>query len=198
MTGGDPTGSNRGGTQAAAGLERLVLIGFMGAGKSTVGRLLAASLDWTFVDLDEEIARREGRPVYEIIRSSGLRHFRRIESESGKAAIRMVRAVIAVGGGWPAQPGHMDLLDRSTVSVWLRVSPQTALARVAGSDVPRPLLEAPDPAAVAKELMSRRRSHYRRGHIRIDTDDRTPDEIVRAILERLPPWSGDNSEEERA
>lgn len=178
--------------------RNIFVTGFSGSGKTTVSRIAARLLGWTFVDLDEEIARREGRPVYEIIRSSGLRHFRRIESESGKAAIRMVRAVIAVGGGWPAQPGHMDLLDRGTVSVWLRVSPQTALARVAGSDVPRPLLEAPDPAAVAKDLMSRRRSHYRRGHIRIDTDDRTPDEIVRAILERLPPWSGDNSKEERA
>ena len=198
MTGGVPAGPDRGRSQVSGGPERLVLIGFMGAGKSTVGRLLAARLDWTFVDLDEEVARREGMPVDEIIRSRGLGHFRRVESESGREAIRRPRAVIAAGGGWPAEPGHMDLLDRGTVSVWLRVGPRTALARVAGSDTPRPLLEVPDPVAAAKELLSSRRSHYRRGHIRIDTDDLTPDEVVRDILERLPPLSGDNSEEERA
>lgn len=178
--------------------ERLVLIGFMGAGKSTVGRLLAARLGWRFIDLDGEVERREARPVHEIIRSSGLSHFRRIESAVGREAIRGKRVVVAVGGGWPAEPGNMDLLEEGTLSVWLQVDPKTALARLAESDTPRPLLEVTDPAAAADELLSRRRSHYRRGSIRIETDDLTPDEVVRNILERLIPGGGDKEKEETA
>lgn len=180
--------------------KRLVLIGFMGAGKSTVGQLLAAQLGWEFIDLDEEVARREGRPVYEIIRSSGLRHFRRVESDAGREAVRRTRVVVAVGGGWPAEAGHMDLLAEGTgsLSVWLRVSPRTALARVADSNTPRPLLEVPDPTATAEALLSRRRAHYRLGHVRIDTDDLTPDEIVRDILKRLTPRMRDDNKEETA
>lgn len=183
---------------AAALPERLVLIGFMGAGKSTVGRLLAARLGWRFIDLDREVERREARPVQEIIRSDGLRRFRSIESAAGREAIRGRRVVVAVGGGWPAEPGNMDLLEEDTLSVWLQVSPKTALARVAESDTPRPLLEVTDPAAAAEELLSSRGSHYRRGSIRIDTDDLTPDEVVRNILELLSPCSGDKEEEETA
>lgn len=184
---------------ASGGLpERLVLIGFMGAGKSTVGRLLATHLGWRFIDLDKEVARREASPVHEIIRRRGLQHFRRVESEAGREAVRATRVVMAMGGGWPAEPGNMDLLGDGTLSVWLRVSPRTALARVAGSDTPRPLLEVPDPAAAAEALLSRRRSHYRRGHIRIDTDDLTPDEVVRDIMERLIPRTGDKNKEETA
>ena len=191
VTAGSPPG--------AVGLpERLVLVGFMGAGKSTVGRLVADRLGWSFIDLDGEIERREARPVHEIIRNEGLNHFRRIETVAGREAIRGKRVVVAVGGGWPAEPGNMDLLEEGTFCVWLQVSPRAALARLAKSDTPRPLLEVADPVAAAEELLSRRRSHYGRGSIRIDTDDLTPDEVVRDILERLIPCSGDKGKEETA
>ena len=178
--------------------ERLVIIGFMGAGKSTVGTMLADRLGWAFVDLDDEVAGREGEPVDEIIRGRGLASFRRLESEAGREVMRRRRVVVAVGGGWPAQPGHMDLLGRGTLSVWLRVSAATALARIAASVNPRPLLEVADPLATAESLLARRKQHYQRGDLRIDTEHRTPDEVVGAILRRLTPCGGDREREETA
>ena len=180
----------------AGGFARLVIIGFMGAGKSTVGRLLADRLGWTFIDLDDEVARREGGPVDGVIRQRGLKYFRRIESEAGMEVIRRNRVVVAVGGGWPAVPGHMGLLDDDTLSVWLRVSATTALERLADSSAPRPLLEVADPLATAEELLSGRSAHYQFGDITIDTENRTPSEVVGGILQRLAPHRGDDKDKE--
>lgn len=166
---------------------RLVIVGFMGAGKSTVGPLLANRLGWTFVDLDDEVARRAGDPVDEIVRARGIDAFRRLESDTGREVMQRTRVVVATGGGWAAEPGHMGLLGDDTVSVWLRVSAATALARVAESEARRPLLEVADPLARATSLLARRRQHYRRCDVQVDTEHRTPDEVVRDIVGRLIP-----------
>jgi len=98
-------------------VERIVLIGFMGAGKSTVGPLLARALGWRFVDLDAEVERAEGSSVAELIRGRGVERFRELESRTGRRVLRRRRVVVAAGGGWAAEPGHMDLLyDRSLVA----------------------------------------------------------------------------------
>lgn len=178
--------------------ERVVILGFMGAGKSTVGPMLATRLGWTFVDLDHEIAELAGAPVDEIIRRRGIESFRRLESEVGREVLRRMRVVVAVGGGWPAEPGHMELLADGTLSVWLLVSAGTALARIAGSVTPRPLLEVADPLATAESLLARRRKHYERGDIRIDTEHRTPDQVVGDILESLAPRGAYGKGEETA
>ncbi len=179
-------------------VERVVILGFMGAGKSTVGPMLAARLGWAFVDLDHQIAELAGAPVDEIIRRRGLEDFRRLESKAGREVLRRTRVVVAVGGGWPAEPGHMELLAGGTLSVWLLVSAETALARIAGSVTPRPLLDVADPLATAESLLARRRKHYQRGDIRIDTEHRTPDEVVGDILESLAPRGAHEKGEETA
>lgn len=177
-------------------VERLVVIGFMGAGKSTVGAILAARLGWPFVDLDDEVARRAGAPVHRIIRRRGLDAFRHLESEAGREVMRRRRVVVAVGGGWPAQPGHMELLADGALSVWLRVSAATAVERVAASGISRPLLEVAEPLATAETLLARRREHYRRGDIEIDTNQRTPREVVADILSKVAPRGRDREREE--
>ena len=166
-----------------AGVVRVVLVGFMGAGKSTVGPIVARALGWGFVDLDDEIERREGRPAGEMIREGGLARFRRIESQVGRDVLRRARVVVAAGGGWAAEPGHMAALGRHSISVWLRVSPETALVRIEGSAASRPLLEGPEPRASAEALLGSRTAHYRQSDIIIDTEGRTPDQVARAILE---------------
>lgn len=187
------------GSRSAPGaVERVVIIGFMGAGKSTVGAILARRLGWTFVDLDDEVARLAGKPADEIIRGRGVESFRLLETRVGSEVLRRRRVVVAVGGGWPAQPGHMDLLTGATLSVWLRVSAETALARIAGSRTPRPLLEVGDPLAEAKSLLAVRREHYERGNLRIDTEHRTPDDVAGDIVKQLAPSGGYRSKEETA
>lgn len=171
----------------SASVRRIVIIGFMGAGKSTVGSVLAGSIGWDFVDLDDEVARREGMPVHEIIRERGIAGFRRLESTVGRELLRRQGTVISVGGGWPAEPGHMDTLGNGTVSIWLRVGTEAALQRIADSGTARPLLQVDDPARTAESLLRERIPHYRRGNIVVDTEDRAPDEVVTEILKHISP-----------
>ena len=173
---------------------RVVIVGFMGAGKSTVGPLIASALGWDFTDLDTEVAREEGLQVDEIIRRRGVAHFRALESDAGRRALERTSLVLAVGGGWAAGPGHMDMLDRHTLSVWLRVTPETALSRIAGSATSRPLLNVADPLAEAGTLLRERTAHYEDSSIIIDTEGRTPDEVAREILQ-APALRGLDKEE---
>lgn len=168
-----------------APLRRLVLVGFMGAGKSTVGSLVAQSLGWEFVDLDQQVERSAGRAVAEIIRDLGLAVFRRMEAEAGRRALARDRVVVAAGGGWAGEPGRMAEARRAALTVWLQVRPATALARVEASGVPRPLLEdARNPLAAAEALLAERASRYALGDIRIDTEGRSPEEVALEVLAR--------------
>ena len=182
MTAGEGAGSGAAPSNRA-GVVRIVLVGFMGAGKSTVGPIVAGALGWDFVDLDDEIARREGRPPAVIIRERGVATFRRIESEAGRIVLRRERVVVAVGGGWAAEPGHLSSLGPDSVSVWLRVTEETALARIEGSATPRPLLEGPGRRSAAGALLRKRTHHYRRSDVTIETEGRSPEQVARAILE---------------
>ncbi len=173
-----------------APIRRLVLIGFMGAGKSAVGPWVARALGWKFVDLDDEIARREGVPVPEVIRRRGIAHFRRVESKIGKQVLKRPYRVLSVGGGWAAQPGHMALLDGVALSVWLQVRPATALARIRASTLTRPLLEVKDPLPTARALLRERTPHYEGSRIRIGTEGKSPETVAREVIERAGPKVG--------
>ena len=178
------------------GVARLVLVGFMGAGKSTVGPMVARALGWDFVDLDDDIAARRGRHPAEIIRRDGIERFRELESKAARELLRRERLVLAMGGGWAAQPGHMASLRRDSLSVWLKVTPAVALARIRGSATSRPLLAGPDPHAAAATLLRRRTTHYRRSAITIETDGRSPDEVAREILQHPSVKEPDREESE--
>ena len=181
-------------SRAGAGVARIVLVGFMGAGKSTVGRILARALEWDFVDLDDEIARREGSRPAEIIGSRGIERFRELESVAARELLRREKVVIAMGGGWAAQPGHMASLKPGSPSVWLRVDPATALERIRKSGIPRPLLEGPDPRAAAVALLQHRVTHYGRSSITIETEGRSPEEVAGEILRHPSVTESDREE----
>jgi shikimate kinase len=122
-----------------AGVDRIVLTGFMGSGKTTVGTLLAQILGWRFLDLDREIERREakdgkaGRTVPQIFSESGEAHFRRLESAALAALLGQRRAVIALGGGAPEDLGNRLLLEQTprTAVVYLSAPLETLLDRCA-------------------------------------------------------------------
>lgn len=175
-------------------VTRVVLVGFMGAGKSTTGPKIARALNWEFIDLDDEIERRHGRSPASLLHEQGEAAFRRMESDAARAVLAKPRITLATGGGWGAQPGHLAGLDASTFSVWLKVDPATAVARIAsarnGAAGPaaavRPLLDdLPDPRAVAEALLKLRTPFYQRARATVDTDGKTPERVAQSVLAEL-------------
>ncbi|HET8656394.1 MAG TPA: shikimate kinase [Longimicrobiaceae bacterium] len=163
--------------------DRVVLWGFMACGKSAVGRRLARRLGWSFLDLDEEIVRRTGRTVAQIFERDGEPAFRAREVELTREIAARDHLVFAPGGGWITNPDVLGLLPPRTLSVWLRISAETALARVrfhSGAPV-RPLLRSPDPEATARRLLRDREPLYAQADATVDADGCTLDEVVSRV-----------------
>lgn len=158
----------------------VVLVGLMGAGKSTVGRLLAERWGCPFIDLDEEIERRSGRSIPEIFRDEGETGFRRREAESTLALHPVPPAVIAVGGGWMARPELREAWPEAA-RVWLRVSPAEAARRLGGADPERPLLVGGNPEQRLAALLAARLPAYGLADYTVDASGRTPDEVARVV-----------------
>ena len=170
----------------------IVLIGFMAAGKSVVGRLLADRLGWELVDLDQAIEDRVGRPPGAIIRDDGEAAFRALEAEATTELGQRSGIVVAPGGGWALQPKLATLLGPGAVRVWLRVSPETAVRRAEADGADRPLLGAPEGRLErVTALLERRRPNYERAEIAVDTDEKTPEAVADEILSRLGLDTGD-------
>jgi shikimate kinase len=158
----------------------IVLVGFMGAGKTTVGRLLAAKLGVPFADSDQVIEERAGKPVSRIFAEDGEPAFRRLEHDVIAELLAGPDVVLAVGGGAAAEPGTRDLLAAAPV-VYLRVSYAEAMARVGGDDG-RPMLARPE----VGQLYAARDPLYRAAaRAVVDTDARSPEEIALDIIGRL-------------
>ncbi len=162
---------------------RAVLIGPPGAGKTTVGRRLAAALGVRLLDTDEEVERRAGRPISEIFIDSGEEHFRELEHAAVVDALRTHDGVLALGGGAVLHPGTQEALAGLPV-VFLDVSMAKALPRV-GLAGARPLL-VDSPRARWKALMDARRPTYSRlAAVTVLTDGLTPDQVTAQILTAL-------------
>lgn len=166
-------------------VRRVVLIGFMGAGKTAVGRSLARRLNWDFVDVDDLVEERTGRSIAEIFRLEGEAAFRLKEAEAATDALLRAGVVVAMGGGWAAEAGRLEDLPEDTLSIWLRVSPEEAVRRTKRDGATRPLLQAPDPLGRAAELLSSRSAFYDRADVGVDTEGRSVDDVTTRILEIL-------------
>ena len=160
---------------------RLFLVGFMGAGKSTVGPILGTALRWDFVDLDVEIERTYDRPIREIFRTEGEQRFREMETEALKRLAERCSVVTALGGGTFVDEKNREIIKQLGISIYLECTFETILARCP-SDGTRPLLQSVDQA---RTMFVSRQPLYRRSDICIDTSQLSPNEIVSAILLRL-------------
>ena len=140
--------------------NNIALVGLMGAGKTTVGRCLAARLQHHFLDCDAEIERRAGRSVLELFERRGEPFFRRLEAEVLAALAVRRGAVLATGGGIVLAAANRAVLKRCGAVVYLRVSLDHALCRVGGS-ASRPLLSDGDPGATLGRLLAEREPLYR-------------------------------------
>jgi shikimate kinase len=158
----------------------IVLIGFMGAGKTTVGRLLAAKLGIPFTDSDQVIEKRAGRPIPRIFADGGEPAFRQLEHQVIAGLLAGPDAVLALGGGAASHPLTRSLLAPVPV-VYLRVGYAEAMSRV-GGDKDRPMLARPDVPA----LYAQRQSLYASlATVTVDTDARPPEEIALEVLAAL-------------
>lgn len=161
----------------------LYLVGFMGAGKSTVGRQLAARLGWTFVDLDDDIERTAGLSIPEIFDRHGEPHFRNLEYDALKRRVRAIASgaatVLALGGGAFTQPRTAELVVDHGASIWLDCPFERLVERVS-YNANRPL--ARDPVRF-RQLFEQRLPVYQRADYRVVIESDNSLEIVSRILE---------------
>ncbi|HXH82304.1 MAG TPA: shikimate kinase [Candidatus Tectomicrobia bacterium] len=163
--------------------DNVVLVGFMGAGKSIVGRLLARRLNRCFVETDDMIVARDGRSIPDIFRQDGEEAFRRLESEVVAALALKRGEVIATGGGLPCREGRMEALRALGTVVWLRGDFHDLLARARRSGQ-RPMLDG----RTAEELHAlylAREPWYARAHLVVDTAGLGVDQVVARVLGAL-------------
>jgi shikimate kinase len=161
----------------------VVLVGVMGAGKSTVGQLLAERLGKPLRDTDEDIVATVGKPISDIFVDEGEDHFRALERAAVKTALETHDGVLALGGGAILAPETRELLKGHRV-VYLEVGLADAVSRV-GLGVGRPLL-AINPRATLKHLIDQRRPLYAEvATVTVATDGRTPDDLAEEILKQL-------------
>lgn len=162
-------------------IHRVVLLGFMAAGKTAVGAELARRLRWRHVDLDAWIEAREGRSVARIFADDGEARFRELEAAATREVAALRGVVLSPGGGWITRPENLDALGTGTLSVWLQVSAEEAVRRAGAAPGERPLLAGPDPLDAACRLLESREPLYARAALHVNTEGTPPDRVAQVI-----------------
>jgi shikimate kinase len=164
----------------------IVLIGYRGSGKSTVGRKLAERLKLKFVDIDDLIEDRQGVPVSDIVKSHGWGHFRKLERNTIEEISKEDHLIIAPGGGAVLDSDNVKALRRNGVIIWLKAEKQTLLKRLSqdpGTGTRRPTLTGKGTSEELKEVMSLREPIYERvSEIQIDTSVLDVETVVEHAL----------------
>lgn len=140
-------------------MNRIYLIGFMGCGKSTLGKLLADELQWAFVDLDQLIVNAEGQPIADIFRDKGEKYFREREREQLHLTSQLNNYIIATGGGAPCYFDNIDWINENGISIYLNPTVDALVTRLIRNKTQRPLIKHMDeqelPAFVSNLLHDR-------------------------------------------
>jgi shikimate kinase len=157
------------------------LVGFMGAGKSTIGPLLAHALKWKFIDLDKEIEKSENRPIRSIFSEVGEAYFRRLETEAIRDLVSKRPCVVALGGGATIQEANRLLVHELGYTVFLDCALEVILKRCP-KDGSRPLWQSHESVAA---LYAARLPYYNMSDIRVDATHQTPEQIAKAVLVEL-------------
>ncbi|MFY7805822.1 MAG: shikimate kinase [Limnoraphis robusta] len=163
----------------------LYLIGMMGAGKTTVGKLLTKQLGYRFIDTDEVITQVAGQSINEIFAEQGEEAFRTLESQVLSELCAHQRLVVATGGGIILKRTNWGYLRHGLI-VWLDVSPEDLYQRLQG-DTTRPLLQDDNPLGRLQEIIEQRKPFYAEADVKVTvTQDDTPEQVMSNILELIP------------
>jgi shikimate kinase len=172
----------------AEGRKHLFLVGLPGAGKSTVGALLAQALRCDFVDFDEVIQREAEMPISDIFARYGQEHFRELELQLTRRVCDGAPCVAAPGGGWITQEDSVAALGDRGAIIWLQVSPAVAVRRMGAGSLLRPLLAGSDPEDRLAALARVRDGLYARAGARINTELLSSQEVASSILPLASSW----------
>lgn len=165
------------------------LIGYMGSGKSHVSKFLSKHLNFDLIDLDNAISLEEKREISEIFKKSGEIYFRKVEKQMLEKIVNSDKnIVLSLGGGTPVYYDNINTINEKTISVYLRAKIGTLAERLASNKAKRPLIAQLEdeelPEFIAKHLFERN-AYYNQAQIIIDTDNKTPEEIVKEITEKI-------------
>lgn len=161
-------------------MKNIVVVGFMGTGKTVVAKLLAEKLGREFLELDAIIEKREGSSIKEIFEKKGETYFRELERYAVKEAIKKDGQIISAGGGAIIDEENFKALKKNGVIICLEASPDVILKRTKGNTC-RPLLNVPDPKKKIEGLLERRAVYYKKADHRVNTDDLNVEEVVQKI-----------------
>lgn len=163
-------------------MKNIVLIGFMGTGKTSIGRILAKRLDRPLIDTDAQIEQDQGKKISEIFAEVGEEGFRKIEQETIEKVSCREGVIISTGGGSVLRKANVKALRRNGIVIALTASPEVILERVSRKKT-RPLLERPDRDVFVRNLMEERKPFYHEAaHLIIDTSGNALHEVTRKII----------------
>jgi len=160
----------------------IYLIGFMGSGKSTIGKILSEKLNMKFVDLDKEIEKQEKMSIPEIFKEKGEKYFRNIEKNILEKMSKKSNLIVSTGGGVGADIDNLEKMKKTGTVIWLDVSLDEVFKRCE-KDEKRPLLD--QPYYKIKKLYNERKNIYSKADITVKVDNKSPDEISNEIMGKL-------------
>lgn len=167
--------------------ERIFLLGFMGAGKSTVAPLLADRLGSCWVDTDRIVEEMADRTIPDIFETRGENHFRVLEKKALRCALDRGSKVIAVGGGAPMDDENWELMQREGLTCYLQLSAREVLARIEDPES-RPLLAGLEEGEMLEKiiaLLHDREARYRQARVIVSSDDRSPEQVAERIFSKV-------------
>jgi shikimate kinase len=166
-------------------MKNVILIGFMGSGKSTVGKLLTQELGFKFLDTDKLIEKKERRKISDIFAQAGEKYFRKLETDCIKKLAWRQNLVLATGGGIILKKINARLLRKMGPVVYLKVSPKKVLERL-GEDQARPLLNVSQRLKKIRQILKTRKENYlQAADLVVNTDNLLPSQIVKKIVKYL-------------
>ena len=162
-------------------LKNIVLVGFMGSGKSTIAHLLAKKLGRPVLSTDEMIVLTEKRPITDIFRDSGEDYFRQVEKRAVREVAQRTGCIIDCGGGVVLDPENISCLKSTGFLFYLKATPQAIFQRVKAHSH-RPLLNTENPQTKIEELLTKRSPFYTQADFQIDTTEKKPQMISQEII----------------